>query len=291
MSKRKRIKHEIITNAFPKANERTPSIPADGKSRPQSQQLTQPQDDPPQHSQEVLQAMLAEYSELRQEIRNAQSKQTGMISLYVTILAAIFAAAAQIYTSVIGTVSALSPQVIAAVFIGILPLATEFMGVIYLDQVYRQVKLGVYVHIIEQRINKTFPNGKELTMNWESWAQDIEDEGFFSKTNNYNYYVSLSLFIIVEPISILFGLIMLSPNFETYVWIGIGAAFIGFIGLLLFFKGYKRKFDELMILIPSFKMDKQKIEKIRNKKNKRIEKKEKRKIKHLQKVNRSSTKV
>ena len=256
------------------------------QSQSQSSQVLKPECPP--LSNDALTAMLTEYSELRQEIRNAQSKQTGMISLYVTILAAIFAAAAQIYTSVIGTVSAMSPQVIAAVFIGILPLATEFMGVIYLDQVYRQVKLGVYVHIIEQRVNKTFPNGKELTMNWESWAQDIEDEGFFSKTNNYNYYVSLSLFILVEPISILFGLIMLSPNFGTYVWIGIGAAFIGFISLLLFFKGYKRKFDELMILIPSFKMDKQKIEKIRNKKTKRLEKKEKRKIKKLQKVNRSS---
>ncbi len=204
-------------------------------------------------SPEALSAILTEYSELRQEIRNAQTKQSGMLSLYMTIIAAIFTAALQLYTHVQDNGSnILTPQAIAFVFIGILPLATAFMGINYHNEVYRQVKLSAYIYLLECKVNKAYPLVDAQTMDWERWVHGVEAKPFLKRVNNYNYYVSTCLFLAVGPVSILFGFMMLSFSFNLYVWISLGVTVIGYTFFLLFLVNYIRKFNELLRGVPTY---------------------------------------
>jgi hypothetical protein len=171
-----------------------------------------------QASFEVLSAMLAEYSELRQEIRNAQAKQTSLITSYITVFVAIFTLAANLYAEF---PSRLDMPIVITVFFALVPFATTFMGAIYLDQVYRQVKLGVYISDVESNINRSFPNTKISvpTMGWEHWAQAHEGRNVFTRINHYNYYVCLMLFLVVTPVSVYFGLLLIKHD---PIWSTIG---------------------------------------------------------------------
>lgn len=161
-----------------------------------------------------FQALMAEYSELRQELRSMLQHQFTIISIAVSILGVLFVLGLNIYSSEFFKVDMF--PVICFIFHIIVPGASSFLGIMWLDTVYRQVELGTYTALLGERV-RTLLSNPEL-MNWEQWLQSqtqkkvdgkIQKKSLLEKSTYYKYYICIGLFVVLPIASAIFGLFLI----------------------------------------------------------------------------------
>lgn len=177
---------------------------------------------------------LAEYSELRAELRETISKQFTVLSATFTILASLFTFGVTLMSSENET----SFEFISIIFYVIIPCFSMFSGILWLDYVSRQVKIGVYISLVETKINNKFVNNEDLNnsykcpMFWEHYADKEAHKPFFLKSNHWNYYFSMALYIGLPIISICYLKFVKKGVWYPWCYITLFVALCFFIFLL-----------------------------------------------------------
>lgn len=134
---------------------------------------------------ELLQVLLTEYTSLRAEAQHDDTHQIELVMVSFSALVALITAAA--------TFSSRIPQNIEIFFFFIaLPCLVMFLGLLWIDLIYRRTRFGGYTKRLENKINALLPDGPEnwKAMEWEHWIQDLEDgTGFFNTTRFFRGYI------------------------------------------------------------------------------------------------------
>lgn len=167
---------------------------------------------------DFIDVALTEYSELRAELRDIISKQFTVISATFTILASLLTFGITLMSSQYE----IDPKFISAIFYVIIPCFSMFSGILWLDYVCRQVKIGAYISLIETKINKMFVSDKDINnmekcpLFWEHYADSEAHRHFLFKSNHWNYYFSMALYLGLPAVSICY--LKFIENGKWYSW-------------------------------------------------------------------------
>lgn len=128
-------------------------------------------------SQERFQALMTEYASLRAEAQQEDAHQIQLVTVTFSTLAALVSAAAAFHNKIPNR---------AALFLSFvaLPCLTMFMGILWIDLLYRKTRFGAYTKVLENKINRLLsgqplsdlPGGVRV-MEWEHWIQELEQSG------------------------------------------------------------------------------------------------------------------
>ena len=137
-------------------------------------------------NEQVLTVIMKEYEMLRAESQDKQKTQFTMISLIVSAISIVFGLTADLESSAV-KIS------LPILYCFLLPCTIMFFGILWLDQVYRQVMIGAYTVQIEDRINSLLradmPSGMSNIIGWEQWLSAMRPtKGFWRRTNYYYAY-------------------------------------------------------------------------------------------------------
>ena len=84
------------------------------------------------------------------------------------------------------------------------------ISIIWLDQVYRQIKIAFYLSKLESKINKFFGmNSCDFNSSilcWEHWLRSDDVNRGKYNVSRFFYYICLGIFVVVPIFSYLFGL-------------------------------------------------------------------------------------
>ena len=170
---------------------------------------------------EKITAKLEEYKLVRDELKHKMQAQYTLMTIMVTAIGILFAASMQLieFESLL-----YKDEVLSLLFCAAIPGVVLFFGAIWLDQVYRQVMLGVYALLLEREINEM---QEYRILYWENWAtreankkplikksldESSEKIGFFDKLSYFYYYICLGLFLSVPPFSAVIGYFVVEKN-------------------------------------------------------------------------------
>lgn len=143
---------------------------------------------------EKLQALLTEYSCLRAEAQHEDTHQIQLVTLTFTVLGVAVTAAATFGKEFL---TSLNKEMCLFLFIIVLPFLFMFMGLIWIDLIYRRVRFGIYTIKLENKINRLLQveAGNEA-MEWEHWIKRLDNErkidgisNFFNLTSLFRGYV------------------------------------------------------------------------------------------------------
>ncbi|MCI8415570.1 MAG: hypothetical protein HFF00_08085 [Ruminiclostridium sp.] len=138
--------------------------------------------------QELLQAMLTEYSSLREEAQHDDTHQIQLVTISFSTLVALVSAAA-----VFG--KRLSVDMGFFLLVIILPCLVMFMGLLWIDLIYRRTRFGCYTKIMENKLNSLLLCEKQFLewkrwIEWEHWIEELEDgTGFLNVTRFFRGYI------------------------------------------------------------------------------------------------------
>lgn len=185
------------------------------------------------YANEFINVIMTEYTELRAELRDFTSRQFTVISATFTILASLFTFGVTLMSGE----NDIDFQFISIIFYVIIPCFSMFSGILWLNYVYRQVKIGVYISLIETKINKRFVSVEKLNdmyscpLFWEHYADNEANCHFFLKTNHWNYYFSMALYIGLPIVSICYLKFIKGGIWYTwcYITLFVALCFIVFI--------------------------------------------------------------
>ena len=176
--------------------------------------------------------VMTEYKELRQEVRNSFQIQNSLIALDASISGILIGLGMSIFLN--GNYGEKYYYAISFLFCAIMPAVSMFLGIIWLDQVYRQVKLGAYIRNLENIVNRNVnaQNDDNINvLNWEHWvAQENQGKPLLLRTNYYYYFFCMAVFLLCPIICLLYGLWMVKYNVSN-IWLPIA---IGVITYILF---------------------------------------------------------
>ena len=136
--------------------------------------------------EETFQALLTEYSCLRAEAQHDDTHQIELVTITFSALVALVAAAAAFQKAI--------PQNVG-IFLSFVafPCLVMFMGLLWIDLIYRRTRFGGYTKKLENKINallKQNQDSSDKIMEWEHWTQDLEDgTGFFHVTRYFRGYI------------------------------------------------------------------------------------------------------
>lgn len=135
---------------------------------------------------DILQAMLTEYSCLREEAQHDDTHQIQLMTITFSTLTGIAGVAAALF-------SGLSERISIFFSFVVLPCLAMFMGLLWIDLIYRRTRFGCYTKLLENKINALLqPDARtpEAFMAWEHWLQDLEAEyGAFGQTRFFRGYI------------------------------------------------------------------------------------------------------
>ncbi len=143
---------------------------------------------------ERLQALLTEYSCLRAEAQHEDTHQIQLVALTFTMLGVAVTATATCSEEFL---TLLSKEICLFLFIIVFPFLIMFMGLIWIDLIYRRVRFGVYTIKLENKINRLLrvEAGNEA-MEWEHWIKKLDNgrkidgiSNFFNLTGFFRGYV------------------------------------------------------------------------------------------------------
>ncbi|MDQ0359455.1 hypothetical protein [Breznakia pachnodae] len=191
----------------------------------------------------ILDSILAEYKEVKAESIHKLQIQITIISLYITIFGVLLTLGFQqhILSSIIHSMY---------FYCLIFPVISISISVIWIDQVYRQIKLSSYILLIEKKVNELLGvnnNIDEAAMFWEQWLRnDREDKNFI---HNYSFYcICLGIFLLFPLVSWFCGYFIIGGEYNSLLmssilFFGSYLIFICFIifYLLLIFKYHGNK--------------------------------------------------
>lgn len=175
----------------------------------------------------LVKSILTEYVELRAEIRNSMQLQYTLLSLFITAMGIVFAL---IFKS--NEDSVVNVIVMQSVGLCMIPGISAFCGAIWLDQVYRQIRIGSYIYKIEERINILLGSDKNgfPALYWEHCvnSENTNISRARLKINYLNpnfiyYYIGLMVFICI-PI-VLWILVYYQNGISINIWTILGISF------------------------------------------------------------------
>lgn len=184
-------------------------------------------------NEQVLTVIMKEYEMLRAESQDKQKTQFTMISLIVSAISIVFGLTADLESSAV-KIS------LPILYCFLLPCTIMFFGILWLDQVYRQVMIGAYTVQIEDRINSLLragmPSGMSNIIGWEQWLSAMRPtKGFWRRTNYYYAYISLGTFSVLPIVVFAIGCVLTrTPLWPIYlvVLLVVFAVYLLFVVLL-----------------------------------------------------------
>lgn len=136
--------------------------------------------------QEALQALLTEYSCLREEAQHDDTHQIQLVTITFSTLIAIAGAAAAFFNGLPERVS------VFLAFVA-LPCLAMFMGLLWIDLIYRRSRFGCYTKLLENKINALLQphvQAPRKFMEWEHWIRSLEERsGSLGQTRFFRGYI------------------------------------------------------------------------------------------------------
>ena len=175
----------------------------------------------------LVKSILTEYVELRAEIRNSMQLQYTLLSLFITAMGIVFAL---IFKS--NEDSIVNAIIMQSVGLCMIPGISAFCGAIWLDQVYRQIRIGSYIYKIEERINYILGSDKNgfPALYWEHCvnSENTNISRVRLKINYLNpnfiyYYIGLMVFICIPIVSWI--LVYYQNGISINIWSILGISF------------------------------------------------------------------
>lgn len=188
-----------------------------------------------------IDVVLAEYHELREELRLKMQTQYTMMTLMVSAIGIIFGFSVGAYEK--GGANA--ARSICFLFCLALPSAVIFCGIMWLDQVYRQTMIAQYMAELEKKMNRFLgvaDSPETAGLYWEQWlAAKSCSKHFLQKANYYYYYICLGLFLTMPAAIAVFGLVVVGWEIQLATMIEWAILIIVHIAFLLFIIQYVKK--------------------------------------------------
>lgn len=201
---------------------------------------------------DAFQAMMTEYTSLREEAQHDDTHQIELVTIAFSTLTALIGAAAAFQDII-------PPQ--AALFLSfvVLPCLTMFLGLLWIDLVYRRTRFAAYTRAMENKINlylnSTGPADQRVVA-WEHWLQTLKPiKGILPAPRFFRGYV-LSGSWIVAPFLFAGAYFILSgqsfcqcvDEFKTLIhthW--LVSSFMALIGIIYYwlFSTYIREIRQL----------------------------------------------
>jgi hypothetical protein len=156
-----------------------------------------------------INVLLTEYTEIRAEMKlNIQQQTTLLATAMTTVGITVGFAIALLDKNII-----LNPNIHLAIkflLFVVIPGISTFFAVLWLDQVFRQLRVAAYTRNIEQHLQRVllsdtnrvfFPKG------YETFLDDLAEKNPLN-VHRYYYYICLGAFLILPLISIIGCLIV-----------------------------------------------------------------------------------
>lgn len=165
-----------------------------------------------------LDVLLAEFEALRAESSSLSQSESSLITTTFSFIAAIiglnffFGADAQGgYASATIQISEESSQ---CMVLCICPLLVMFFGCMWMNILYRRIRFGAYLYLIETDINK-YVSQNSLKIYWEHWIIGIEQgRGFFKRTSQFYGYIVFGTWLFA-PILLYIFAFSLFPQWKS----------------------------------------------------------------------------
>jgi len=162
--------------------------------------------------EEAFQALITEYTCLREEAQHDDTHQIQLVTVTFSTLVALVSAAAAFH-------DVIPHRVTLFLSFMALPCLTMFMGLLWIDLIYRRTRFAAYTKLLENKINNLICMKRpfegpaaERVVDWEHWIQRMEDgTGFFNVTRFYRGYI-VSGSWLVAPFLIMGSYFLLSDQ-------------------------------------------------------------------------------
>jgi len=192
-------------------------------------------------SHKIIDIMLLEYTKLREEASSIMSSQFTILSLLASALGVLVGIGFNLFYEISKTEMNRGNDLIGIIFMILIPGISVFLGILWLDRVYRQMQVRSYVHAREKEINELLSAGEVKALHWENWlARELEGKTFLQKVNYYYYYASLGTLLLIPPLMIFVGY-YLAPLDCGLLWTLIGVGGGIYLIFVVFLKAYIKK--------------------------------------------------
>ena len=133
--------------------------------------------------QDIVNCILAEYQEMRSELRSYFQIQMTTITIGASLLGLLLTYGIGLFSG--GEASPLRPMIAVFLFPIFIPAATCFLGIVWLDHTYRQVKVGAYISTLEDKLSALMSEQefKYSLIGWEHWNKKTDFKCLFSKAD------------------------------------------------------------------------------------------------------------
>lgn len=154
--------------------------------------------------------VIEEYKSLRTEcIESIKSQQTAL-NFGIIISGGLVIAGFNVWEK------AILPDLIFLIFV---PILCYLVLIIWIGEVKRMARAGIYIKKLEKKISKEYPQQKS-PLNFENWVRG-ENKSRQSKQLKWNYIAVISLFLFISVSSILIGDYKIWDKIELKYLIGI----------------------------------------------------------------------
>ena len=189
-----------------------------------------------EHKKMMLEALLAEYKEMRTESLQKFQIQITLISLYFTVFGTILVFA--IERNIIEDTVIISPYFMCL----LIPMIMMVIAVIWLDQAHRQTRIAAYISFIERKVNVMLELKNTIASSAlfaEQWLRGNITTNKIINVNRLFYYICLGIFLLFPPLSCAAGMYLSNWIWNYYV-IPLSFAAFGYIVYLFFVVSYVR---------------------------------------------------
>lgn len=158
-----------------------------------------------------LEIVLREYNNIRTEIREKQKNQFTMLSIFVSAFGVLLAQIMNLYYKIEKCQQ--NSGLLDFFILCLIPATISFMGIIWLDQVYRQFRLIFYAFYLEKKINSLCDcelKYEESVIFWEHFLR--KEKPIWEKNINLSqiyYGICIGMFFCMNVASLIVGWIII----------------------------------------------------------------------------------
>ena len=141
-----------------------------------------------------LEILLTEFTAIRTESTYLQQSEASMTTVTFSFIAAILSL--NFFFGNDSNNLSTSDHIPQCIILILCPLLIMFFGCMWMDLLYRRIRYGAYLYLVESDINN-YIKTKELNIYFEHWiVEQQKDWGFFRKTSRFYGYVVFGTWII-----------------------------------------------------------------------------------------------
>jgi hypothetical protein len=169
---------------------------------------------------------IEEYKSLRQESADAIRAQLTIVNYGLTIIGALLAFAFERQDE--------SDQFSLIIFLGFLPILCYIVIIIWLGEIVRMSRCGMYLSNLEKEFGKRF-HPDIAPLGWETHLRSGQTSG--ARQMKRNYIATIALFLFAAILAILTGAKQLytsdiaSPRIQIII---LGAEFVGLLSISVY---------------------------------------------------------